>query len=190
MDFTPVFRALEQCGTTIPDLIIALLTEARFKKTPLTAELLDHGDIIYTILKHKKVPGEAQQHAGKALHLVYAAEIEDLVDVKSEWHFSALRAVPQDLDGFHIEQLAADIDVKAPMLSALFEVLLSARKQSKWYISRSRGSSAASEIPADHDGNKVRLEGEVRTSSSPEEQAMQKIKQKEKIIMIVRLTGL
>jgi hypothetical protein len=170
-----------------------MLTEACFKKTPLTAGLLNHsGDIIYALLNHKKVPRQAQICAGETLHSVYAAEIDNLVDVGSEWHFSAIRAVPQDVDDFHIEELAADIDLKAPMLSALLEVLLSARKRSKC---RSSSSSEAVTLSAplarstsNPEDDEVLLEGQLRTPSSPDEQRAQKHKQKEKILSIVRLT--
>ena len=98
MDFSPVFQALEQCETTIPDLVLALLTEARFKKSLLTTGLLNcTGDLVYALLKHKRTSLEAPKRASEALHLVYAAEIEHLVNIKSEWHFSALRALPQDI---------------------------------------------------------------------------------------------
>ncbi|KAM6504356.1 hypothetical protein JOM56_001299, partial [Amanita muscaria] len=117
----------------------------------------------------------------------YAAEIEDLVDIKSEWHFSALRAVPQDLDGFHMEELAADICLKVPTLSALLDVLLCARKRSKHRTSttESGASSAALATPTSiaYDDEAL-LEGQVRMPSSPEEQTALKIKQKEKIVAI------
>ena len=115
---------------SLSDIVLALLTEACFKKSPLTTALLScAGDLVYALLKHKKTPPEAPKCASKALHLVYAAEIELLVNIKSEWHFSALRAIPQDVDGFQMQELAADIDQKAPMLSVLFSVLLSAQKR-------------------------------------------------------------
>ena len=39
---------------------------------------------MYVLLKHREVSVEAQKRAGEALHLAYAAEIEALVDVKSQ----------------------------------------------------------------------------------------------------------
>ncbi|KAM6501444.1 hypothetical protein JOM56_004458 [Amanita muscaria] len=185
ISFSPIFQALEQCETTISDLIVAMLTEARFKKNPLTAGLLDRsGDIIYALLNHKKVPRQAQICAGETLHSVYAAEIDNLVDVGSEWHFSAIRAVPQDVDDFHIEELAADIDMKAPMLSALLEVLLSARKRSKCRSSSEAVSAPLASATSNPEDDEVLLEGQLRTPSSPDEQRAQKHKQKEKILSI------
>ncbi|KAM6496371.1 hypothetical protein JOM56_009077 [Amanita muscaria] len=131
-DFRPVFQALEQCGMTVSHLVMALLTEARFKQNLHTVGLLnDAGDLMYALLKHRKVSVEAQKRAGEALHSVYAAEIEALVDVESNWHFSALRAIPKDVEDFKLGELAVDIDSKAPMLSGLLEVLLSARNRRK-----------------------------------------------------------
>ena len=108
---------------SLSDIVLALLTEAHFKKSQLTAGLLGHaGD------------------------LVYAAEIEHPVDIKSEWHFSALRALPQDVDSFQMQELAADIDQKAPMLSVLLSVLLSARKKLNQHHASDSEADSAMEI--------------------------------------------
>ena len=48
MDFSPIFWALEWCETSLSDVVLALLTEAHFKKSPFTAVLLNHaGDLVY-----------------------------------------------------------------------------------------------------------------------------------------------
>ena len=138
-------------------------------------------------MKHKKTSPEAAKRASEALHLIYAAEIEHLVDIKSEWHFSALRALPQDVDGFQMQELAADIDRKAPMLSALLGVLLSARKKAnQCHASDSQADSVMSTPDADDDA--LRLEGQVRTPSSPEEMQLERQQQKGRVLAIVRLT--
>jgi hypothetical protein len=187
MDFSLVFQALEQCEASLSDMILALLNEARFKKSPLTAELLNRaGDLVYALLKHKKTSMEVPKRASEALHVVYAAEIEHLVDIKSEWHFSALRALPQDIDGFQMQELAADIDRKAPMLSALLSVLLSARK--RHHASESLAQADLVATTPDADEEELLLEGQTRTPSSPEELHSEKRRQKERVLAIVRLT--
>ncbi|KAF8345008.1 hypothetical protein F5887DRAFT_917782 [Amanita rubescens] len=183
MDFSPVFQALERCETSISDLVLALLTEARFKKSPLTTGLLNRaGDLVYALLKHKKTSREAQKHASEALHPIYAAEMELLVDIKSEWHFSALRALPQDVNSFQMAELAADIDQKAPMLSALLTVLLSSRKKLNRHASEAQGGSAMANADADEDD--ALLEGPLRAPASPEEQRLKKQKQKDDVLAI------
>ena len=181
MDFSPIFWALEQCETSLSDIVLALLTEACFKKSPLTTALLSHaGNLVYALLKHKKTPPEAPKHASKALHLVYAAEIELLVNIKSEWHFSALRAIPQDVDGFQMQELAADIDQKAPMLSVLLSVLLSAQKRpNQSHASESQAQADSVATTPDADEDELLLEGQTRTPSSPEELYLEKKQQKE-----------
>ncbi|SRR6266550_135403 len=95
-----------------------------------TIGLLNHaGDVMYVLPKHRKVSVEAQKCAGEVFHSAYAAEIEALVDVESNWHFSALRAIPKDVKDFKLGELAVDIDSKAPMLSGLLDVLLSAQNR-------------------------------------------------------------
>ncbi|KAF8328021.1 hypothetical protein F5887DRAFT_1189110 [Amanita rubescens] len=183
-DFRPVFWALEQCGMTpVSHLVMALLTEARFKQNLHTVGLLNHaGNIVYALLKHRKVSVEAQKRAGEALHSAYAAEIEALVDVDSNWHFSALRAIPKDVEDFKLGELSVDIDSKAPMLSGLLEVLLSARNRRKRCGSESEAAQAHPH--ANPDDDEVLLEGQVRTPSSPEEQRETKQKEKEKMLTI------
>ena len=174
---------------TIPDLVLALLTEACFKKSLLTTGLLNRaGDLVYVLLKHKRTSLEAPKCASEALHLVYAAKIEHLVDIKSEWHFSALRALPQDIDGFQMQELAADIDQKAPMLSALLNVLLSAWKRLNQCPNALESQAHPVMVTADADEDELLLEGQSRMPSSPEELCFEKQKQKECILAIVRLT--
>ena len=73
------------------------------------------------------------------------------------------------------------------MLSALLSVLLSARKKlNQRHASDSEADSAMATPDLDED--EVLLEGQIRTLSSPEERQLEKQRQKEQVLVIVRLT--
>ena len=75
------------------------------------------------------------------------------------------------------------------MLSVLLSVLLSAQKKlSQHHASDSEADSAM--VTTDLDKDEVLLEGQIRTLSSPEEQQLEKQRQKEQVLVIMRLTSL
>jgi hypothetical protein len=71
--FTGILNAFDQAGYTIPELLLALLTDKHFKKSAYTLELLRRsGDILQALLSHAGIPKEAEKAASKALHPVCA----------------------------------------------------------------------------------------------------------------------
>ncbi|KAF8328629.1 hypothetical protein F5887DRAFT_1007168 [Amanita rubescens] len=125
-DFTAILDAFDASGCSIPDLVIALLTERRFKSSTYTAELLQQsGDVLRSLLRHAKLPRNAEKAACEALHRVYVREIKDLVKPSAGWNFSAQQATPEDIDDFDLEDLASDVADTAPLLWALLDILLS-----------------------------------------------------------------
>ena len=73
------------------------------------------------------------------------------------------------------------------MLSALLSVLLSARKKLNQRRASDSEADSAMATP-DLDEDEVLLEGQIRTLSSPEERQLEKQRQKEQVLVIVRLT--
>ena len=76
-DFSAILDAFDDAGYTIPDLVLALLTQRRFKKSAYTSELLRRSpEVLSAFLSHSGLPRDAEWAASKALHPVYAREIQ------------------------------------------------------------------------------------------------------------------
>lgn len=63
---------------------------------------------------------------------VYAKEIRYLVKSTTGWHFSAHTAMPEDIDNFDLAMMVSDTVEHAPLLSMLFDALLSVKKKGSW----------------------------------------------------------
>ena len=126
-DFSAVLRAFDEMDCTILELLLALLTEKRFKNSAYTHELLRRSQVVLgTWLSHVKLPKEAQKTASEALHQLYAHEIRYLTKPSSGWHFSAQTMMPDNIDDFDLSTLTLDTATHAPLVSALLDTLLSA----------------------------------------------------------------
>ncbi|KAF8336105.1 hypothetical protein F5887DRAFT_1078965 [Amanita rubescens] len=173
-DFTAILDAFDASGCSIPDLVIALLTERRFKSSAYTAELLQQsGDVLRSLLRHAKLPRNAEKAACEALHRVYVREIKDLVKPSAGWNFSAQRATPEDIDDFDLEDLASDVADTAPRLWALLDILLLAKNKQ---LANSDGNVARAS-PGDgetDDDDDAALQGTVRTPPTSPEQKNEK----------------
>lgn len=128
-DFTAIFRAIHEANCTLADIVLAILTEKRFRRSPRLLELLQQsGDVLKALISHPRLPVSARQAACKATHLLYAREIRVLVKSTSGWHFRAHKAMPEDIDDFDLDCLASDTAARAPLTSALLDSLLSSKK--------------------------------------------------------------
>lgn len=174
-DFMPVFNALRNCNVSIGSLVIALLTQRRFKKSIHLNDLLLHsGGIISGLFKHR-VPNEARKAASEALQPIYAQEMRYLVKPTSGWHFSARTAIPDDVDDFEMDNLAMDIAENAPMLWSLLDVLLDARKRKCRPAIVADDGSSDMDLGNDRSGgdsDETLLEGNI--TPSPEQQKAKK----------------
>ena len=175
-DFTAILDASDASGCSIPDLVIALLTEWRFKSSAYTAGLLQQsGDVLKSLLMHARLPKSAEKAACDALHQVYVHKIKDLVKLSSGWNFSAQRAMPDDIDDFDLEDLALDVAKNAPWLWALLEVLLLVKQKKLGDNSVDDGIAAASNGVASDDEGEAAFQGTVRTPpTSPEQESEKK----------------
>jgi len=126
-DFSAVLNAFDEINCTIPDFLLALLTEKHFKDSAYSHELLQRSHVVLgTWLSHPKLPKEAQKMASEALHQLYAHEIRYLTKPSSGWHFSAQTVMPDNIDDFDLSTLTLDTATNAPLVSALLDTLLSA----------------------------------------------------------------
>ena len=189
-DFTAILDAFDASGCSIPDLIIALLTERRFKSSAYTAELLQQsGNVLRSLLTHAKLPRNAEKVACEALHRVYVREIKDLVKPSAGWNFSAQRATPEDIDDFDLEDLASDVADKAPRLWALLDILLSAKnKPNANPNSNLAMASTTADGETDDDDDDAALQGTIRTPpTSPEQENEKKSNRRLALRKIVRV---
>jgi len=70
-DFTLVFQALRQANCTVADVVIALLTEKRFKRNTKLMELLQQaGSILKALILHSRLPKSVGEIACKATHVI------------------------------------------------------------------------------------------------------------------------
>ncbi|KAF8340081.1 hypothetical protein F5887DRAFT_1077197 [Amanita rubescens] len=128
-DFSPVISVLLGSGISIVELITALLNEKQFKKHLLTKDLLENAKIIIQLLlSHTCLPDDACDMACVLAEPMYAHEIRALAD-KSDWHFGAQQAVPDDIEDFGLNRMAEDFSKTAPRVWALLDALLKARKR-------------------------------------------------------------
>ena len=196
-DFTAVFRAFHQSNSTVADLVIALLTEKRFKRSTKLAELLQRsGNILKVLLSHTRLPASAKKAASNAMQPLYAKEICYLVKPTTGWHFSAHTAMPEDIDDFDLAALASDTVEHAPLLSALFDALLSAKKKGSWTshthhtegdvtmgVDDFENNAVDSNSDEDSNGQGV-LEGMFPTT--PDQQKTNPIERRKSLLRIVR----
>ncbi len=169
-DFSAILDAFDDTGYTIPDLLLALLTQRRFKKSAYTSELLRRSaEVLSAFLSHSGLPRDAEWAASKALHPVYARKIRYLVKPSSGWNFSAQTAMPDDIDDFDISDLIQDTTDNAPMVSALLDTLLSAKKRCK--ASANTGAdaamAAAGGLESDSDADEEEDQGEAMLEGTP-----------------------
>jgi hypothetical protein len=129
-DFSAILNAFDEGNCSIPDLLLALLTERRFKDSIYASDLLQKSSVILGAwLCHRKLPKAAEKTASEALQRVYAREIRLLVKPSLGWHFSAQTAMPDDIDSFELAALTTDTAENAPLVSALLDTLLLAKKR-------------------------------------------------------------
>ena len=169
-DFSAILDAFDDAGYTIPDLVLALLTQRRFKKSAYTSELLRRSpEVLSAFLSHSGLPRDAEWAASKALHPVYAREIRYLVKPSSGWNFSAQTAMPDDIDDFDISDLIQDTTDNAPMVSALLDTLLSAKKRCKASANTGPDTAmaAAGGLESDSDADEEEDQGEAMLEGTP-----------------------
>jgi hypothetical protein len=128
-DFNPVISALLGSGISIVELFMALLSKKWFKKHLLTKNLLENAKIIIELLLgHTCLPDDTCDMACALVEPMYAREIRALAD-KSDWHFGAQQAVPEDIEDFGLNRMAEDFSKTAPRVWALLDALLKAQKR-------------------------------------------------------------
>ncbi|KAF8646497.1 hypothetical protein AX14_009059 [Amanita brunnescens Koide BX004] len=96
---------------------------------------------------------------------MYAREIRALAD-KSDWHFGAQQAVPEDIEDFGLNRMAEDFSKTAPRVWALLDALLKAQKRKMSLLLQSApvavDTGDANEL---FDLDEARLEGYSRQRS-------------------------
>ncbi|KAJ3559556.1 hypothetical protein NM688_g272 [Phlebia brevispora] len=112
----------------LSDLIIEILTTPEYKN--LARDLLVHEELILSaLLQHSEslALGWLQKNYVDSL----IKEVQELTRKETGWHFAAARANADQIDEFHIEEMAQQMGSVAPFIWSLLESLLSANEKPK-----------------------------------------------------------
>ncbi|KAF4565704.1 hypothetical protein EYR40_002226 [Pleurotus pulmonarius] len=120
---------LTQTNISISDFIFHLCTSS---PSPVLDDLLNHADAISdALMSHPRRPSKSIGWALNLAKSAYVAEVRDLVDIESGYHFNAHKITPNQLESFRIDRMAGGMQVLAPHLWDLLGALLSASSTKK-----------------------------------------------------------
>ncbi|KAK2464057.1 hypothetical protein APHAL10511_003927 [Amanita phalloides] len=185
-DFMAVIQILGEQNITVTELVNTLFTEKRFKKHPLTKDLIENAEIIFPhILGHSHLPESAGNMIFALVEPMYAREVQDLADC-GELRFSAQKMNPEDIEDFKLEELSDIYAKQAPRLWSLLGSVLKARKRGTSLLLQS--GPIAVEHP---DNDEARLEGVGRPrgilNSSQEEKSASLLQIRKSVIVSIVL---
>ena len=116
---------------TISDFILTLLGDSNLKTHPCTLMLVKNmSNIITALSRHSHSAGSAFAWANDIVKKKYIESIKELTR-NEDWHFNASHASAQDLDDFHIEDMALKMKSLAPDLWNILGLLLSSDQRSR-----------------------------------------------------------
>ncbi|KAF8430436.1 hypothetical protein L210DRAFT_3322112, partial [Boletus edulis BED1] len=122
---TPVLDALESCQITVADFIVALLTEPGYKTQPMVIDLLANATTIFdAFMQHPATHDVIRNQCFTVAEDTYLWELRDLVSKDSSSHFGAANTTVQQLEEFHIDNMAHTMKSHAPRMWCLFDCLL------------------------------------------------------------------
>ena len=130
---TAVFEALESCQITASQFFLSVLTHRQYDNHPVVKDLLLHSpDILSAFLMHPSKNNKSLQHSAEFIKDSYLRELRDVVSEESGWHFGASNATTKQLEDFDIEDMARDMERRAPGLWYLLGALLDGVERSSW----------------------------------------------------------
>jgi hypothetical protein len=160
-DFTAVIRVLDEQNITVTELVNTLFTEKRYKRHPLTKDLLENAELILPhILGHSRLPESAGNVICALIEPMYAREVRALADC-ADLRFSAQKMNAEDIEDFKLEELSDLYAKRAPRLWSLLGSVLKARKRGASLLLQSgpMTASSSSNLVEHPDNDEARLEG-------------------------------
>ncbi|KIK73984.1 hypothetical protein PAXRUDRAFT_176964, partial [Paxillus rubicundulus Ve08.2h10] len=121
----PILAVLEGCNITAAEFITSLLTDHKYKDE-LTNDLTEcAANIFNAFLKHPAAQDKTFQLGLSLVKNTYLREMRDLACAGGGWHFGALSMRTKDLENFHLDNMAQEMEATAPKLWRLFGSLQS-----------------------------------------------------------------
>ncbi|KAJ3482608.1 hypothetical protein NLI96_g6866 [Meripilus lineatus] len=121
---------------------------------------------------------------------IYAREIHTLTDTDNGWHFSALRASPEQIDNFALEEMAGTMESEAPNLWRLFSDLSLSRAggKRKQPEPEDGGMGVEEKFDAEEEEYWNQVEGLTREGldSGQKKAAAEKVRQRRSIVQKIR----
>lgn len=121
---------LDAHGCKLSEVIIQLLT--RPADYSLSEDILSAApEIITAFHQCQPISDEVDSIIQDIAIASYKAGIQDLVDIDTGWHFHAVHAEPTQLEDFHLEQMADQMQETAPTVWRVFDELLVGARDKK-----------------------------------------------------------
>lgn len=189
--FDELYTWLEQKHTTLPTILNTLLTDSRLHNHPLSDQLRSGASDIWTALlnidDHRQ---HAEIWARQTTTHMYLKEIRLLTNKDNGWHFSAVHASTDQIEGFHLNEMVACMQELAPslweLLDNLFRVTTTQLYKRKRIIEDTQTYTV---IPPITDAEEIywnEIDGSLEANvSRPEEGARETMAQRYKALLSV-----
>ncbi len=120
-------HGLETLGVTLSDLLHFVLVHKQYNDPTraLYRDLLDNTKaILAAFYRHDATAGATRSWTHDMLRSVYADEVRKLTRPEHGWNFSAMQASPEEVLDFRIEDMATQLETRAPELWSFVCTLL------------------------------------------------------------------
>ena len=112
-------------GHSIKDFIIFFSSDSKYLDCASRIEFLAEWPVILdTFANDPMLCGTTVEFSAGLFSRSLTAEITELVNKHSGWHFSARNACAEQIEGFDIEDMALRLEIQAPLLWSLIGHLL------------------------------------------------------------------
>ena len=147
MNIPRVLSVFRSQNISISEFILHLVSDTAYSDDPLVVDLISSSSKICEALvtyksKHNQDSDPHSSVLDWAFKLVgekYRREIKELVHVENGWQFNAAHASAKKIEGFKIEEMAAQMEEMAPKIWELLDDLLSAKNNKQKQIDPGNG---------------------------------------------------
>ena len=137
MDIPQVLSVFQSQNVSISEIILHLVLDTAYIHDPLIMDLISSSSKICEALvtykskyNHEWDPNiSVLDWAFRLVGERYKKEIKELVHVDNGWQFSAAHALAKKIEGFKIEEMAAQMEKMVPKIWEPLDDLLSAKKK-------------------------------------------------------------
>lgn len=120
---THVLQYLSSLGVSLVDLLLSVLV---FNVSPVDHDLFArHTELLSAMYFHTEISESMQIWCHDMLLRTYSESMQQLTRKEAGWHFSALRAQPQQIQDFRLDEMADTMRRVVPRLWGLIYTLMS-----------------------------------------------------------------